>query len=254
MPDRISEHVIAVGVATIAALAIAGTVTYTRVQMLSDASGYVSRSERVRYALQRTLSTVQDAESAVRGYLITHEEPFLEPYVRARPELDSNLQSLTQLLSDSPTQVTRFRDLDRLARARLDRLNIVVGQIRDGTFVMPPAPRASSEAKKLMDSFRAQIAVMQSYEDARLAERLRTSANAREVALISTVSMSGIAAGLVLLLDHGEPPGRDQDPGQRALARYHIEEHWRWSHCHGCRRRHPLPQSGGRRVDRLVPG
>jgi PAS domain S-box-containing protein len=51
-----------------------------------------------------------------------------------------------------------------------------------------------------MDSFRAQISVMQSYEDARLAERLRTSVNAREQALISTVSMSGIAAGLVLLL------------------------------------------------------
>jgi PAS domain S-box-containing protein len=191
---------IALGAATIAAIAIAGTVTYTRVQMLSDASGYVSRSERVRYALQRTLSTVQDAESAVRGYLITHEEPFLEPYTHARPELDSNLQSLTQLLLDSPSQLTRFRELDRLARARLDRLNTVVGQIRAGTFVMPPAPRASSEAKKLMDLFRAQIAVMQSYEDSRLAERLRQSANARQVALISTVSMSGIAAGLVLLL------------------------------------------------------
>src|SRR6201996_5452655 len=118
MPDRISEHVIAVGMATIAALAIAGTVTYTRVQMLSDASGYVSRSERVRYALQRTLSTVQDAESSVRGYFITHEEPFLEPYTRAPAELDSNLHSLTQLLADSPIQVERFRELDRLARAR----------------------------------------------------------------------------------------------------------------------------------------
>ncbi len=254
MPDRISEHVIAVGVATIAALAIAGTVTYTRVQMLSDASGYVSRSERVRYALQRTLSTVQDAESAVRGYLITHEEPFLEPYVRARPELDSNLQSLTQLLSDSPTQVTRFRDLDRLARARLDRLNTVVGQIRDGTFVMPPAPRASSEAKKLMDSFRAQIAVMQSYEDARLAERLRTSANAREAGAHLDREHVRNRRRARAAPHHGEPPGRRQDPGQRALARYNIEEHWRWSHCHGCRRRHPLPQSGGRRVDRLVPG
>jgi PAS domain S-box-containing protein len=217
MPDRITEHVIAVGVATIAAIAIAGTVTYTRVQMLSDASGYVSRSERVRYALQRTLSTVQDAESAVRGYLITHEEPFLEPYSHARPELDSNLQSLTQLLADSPSQLTRFRELDRLARARLDRLNTVVGQIRAGTFVMPPAPRASSEAKKLMDSFRAQIAVMQSYEDTRLADRLRQSANARQVALISTVSMSGIAAGLVLLLVM---------VSRRAATRIRASERW----------------------------
>ena len=188
------------GAATIAAIAIAGTVTYTRVQMLSDASGYVSRSERVRYALQRTLLTVQDAESAVRGYFITHEEPFLEPFNHARPELDSNLQSLTQLLADSPIQLARFRDLDRLARTRLDRLDTVVGQMRAGTFVMPPAPRASSEAKKLMDSFRAQIAVMQSYEDTQLAERLRTSATARKEALISTVSMSAAAAGLVLLL------------------------------------------------------
>jgi PAS domain S-box-containing protein len=200
MPDRISEHVFAVGVATIAAIAIAGTVTYTRVQMLSDASRYVSRSERVRYALQRTLLTVQDAESAVRGYFITHEEPFLEPFNHARLDLDSNLRSLTQLLADNPEQLARFRELDRLARTRVDRLNTVVGQIRAGTFVMPPAPRASSEAKKLMDSFRAQIAVMQSYEDARLAERLRTSATARQEALISTVSMSGLAGALVLLL------------------------------------------------------
>ncbi len=200
MPDRISEHVFAVGVATIAAIAIAGTVTYTRVQMLSDASGYVSRSERVRYALQRTFSTVQDAESAVRGYFITHEEPFLEPFNYARPQLDANLRSLTQLLADSPEQLGRFRELDRLARARLDRLDTVVGEIRAGTFVMPPAPRASSEAKKQMDLFRAQIAVMQSHEDTELSERLRISATARKEALISTVSMSGIGGGLVLLL------------------------------------------------------
>ena len=65
---------------------------------------------------------------------------------------------------------------------------------------MPPGPRASSEAPKLMDSFRAQIAVMQSYEDAQLTERLKKSATARQEALISAVSMSVIAAGLVLLL------------------------------------------------------
>ena len=191
---------IGVGMATIAAIAIVGTITYTRVRLLSDAAGYVSRSERVRYALQRTLSTVQDAESAVRGYYITHEDPFLEPYIGARTELDSNLQSLTELLADTPTQLERFRELDHLARARLDRLNTAVKQMRDGTFVMPAPPRASSENKKLMDAFRAQIRVMQQYEDSQLTERLRASQRARKQALISTVSMSGIATTLVLLL------------------------------------------------------
>ena len=195
-----SERVIWVGLAAIASMSIAGAVTYSRVQLLSDAAGWVSHSERVRYSLQRTLSTVQDAESAVRGYLITHEEPFLEPYTHARAELDSNLKSLTALLADSPAQVTRARALERLARARLDRLSSTVNSIRDGTFVMPQAPRASSESKRLMDSFRAQIAVMQAEEDSTLAGRLAMAANARRTALICTVSMSGIAAALVLLL------------------------------------------------------
>jgi PAS domain S-box-containing protein len=187
-------------VVTLAAIAIAGTLTYTRVALLSDASGYVNRSERVRYALQRTLLTVQDAESGVRAYYITHEDPFLEPFLRSRAQLDENLESLTRLLADSPNQLERFRELDRLARARLDRLNTVVTDIHAGTFVMPAAPRAASEAKRLMDSFRAQIAVMQSYEDSRLAERLRVTAKARTEALVSTVAMSGIAVALVLLL------------------------------------------------------
>ena len=200
MQRLVSERVIWVGMAAIAAIGVAGAITYTRVQLLSDAAGWVNRSEHVRYSLQRTLSTVQDAESSVRGYLITREEPFLEPYTYARGELDYNLQALTALLADSPTQLTRARQLDRLARARLDSLKSTVNSIRDGTFVMPKAPRASSESKRLMDSFRAQIAVMQSYEDSRLAGRLGMAANARSSALISTVSMSGVAAALVLLL------------------------------------------------------
>jgi PAS domain S-box-containing protein len=200
MRGWISERVIWVGIAAIAAIGIAGAITYTRVQLLSDEAAWVSRSERVRYLLQRTLSTVQDAESAVRGYLITHEDPFLEPYTYARGQLDYNLQTLTALLADSPAQLIRARELDRLAGARLDRLNTTVNSIRDGSFAMPTAPRASSESKRLMDSFRAQIAVMQSYEDARLAGRLGMAANARWTALTCTVSMSGVAAALVLLL------------------------------------------------------
>jgi len=37
-------------VAAIAAIVVAGFITYTRLQLLSDAAGWVSRTERVRYA------------------------------------------------------------------------------------------------------------------------------------------------------------------------------------------------------------
>jgi PAS domain S-box-containing protein len=195
-----SERVVWVGLAAIAGIGFAGAITYSRVQLLSDSAGWVNHSEHVRFSLQRILSIVQDAESAVRGYLLTHEEPFLEPYTHARADLDSNLKTLTALLADSPVQIKRSRELDQLARERLERLRSTVNSIQEGTFVMPPAPRASSETKRLMDSFRAQIAVMQADEDAKLAGRLSSAANARRTALICTVSMSAIAAALVLLL------------------------------------------------------
>ena len=64
---------------------------------ISDAAGWVNRSERVRFSLQRILSTLQDAESAARGYLISHEDVLLGPYRGARVQLDTELRSLTSL-------------------------------------------------------------------------------------------------------------------------------------------------------------
>ena len=80
MIRRIFERVTWVGVVAIVAIVIAGAITYSRVHLLSDAAGWVNRTERVRFSLQRILSTLQDAESAARGYLISREDAFLEPY------------------------------------------------------------------------------------------------------------------------------------------------------------------------------
>jgi CHASE3 domain sensor protein len=155
MVRRISERVIWVGAVAIVAILMAGGITYSRVHLLSDATGWVSRTERVRYTLQRVLGTLQDAESAVRGYFITREGPFLAPYISARATLENDLRTLSTLLADSPSQLSRARELDRLAHARLDRLDEVVNSLRDGTFVMARPPLAFSEGKKAMDAFRA---------------------------------------------------------------------------------------------------
>src|SRR5882724_3903342 len=200
MIRTIFERVIWVGVVAIVAIVLAGAITYSRVQLLSEAAGWVDRTERVRFSLQRILSTLQDAESAARGYLISHEDVFLAPYTGARAELDAELRALTPLLADRPEQLARAQELGQLAHARLDHLDKGVKSIREGTFVMPKGPLATSEAKRLMDACRALIAAMQVEENSQLASQLVTAANARRTALAAAVSMSGIAAALVVLL------------------------------------------------------
>jgi PAS domain S-box-containing protein len=200
MIRRIFERVTWVGVVAIVAIVIAGAITYSRVHLLSDAAGWVNRTERVRFSLQRILSTLQDAESAARGYLISREDAFLEPYTGARVQLDAELRSLTSLLAERPDQLARAEELARRAHARLDRLDEAVKDIRAGTFVMPKAPLATSEAKRLMDSFRELVTTMQAEEASQLAGRVVATSHARSTALTATVSMSGIAGALVVLL------------------------------------------------------
>jgi PAS domain S-box-containing protein len=197
---RVGERVSWVAAAAILVIGITGLITYSRVQLLSDAAGWVNRTERVRLSLQRTYSTLQEAESAARGFLITHEEAFLEPYEQARPRLDSELKALGTLLGDSPGQLARTRELDRMAHARLDALDAAVRSMGEGTFVLPKAPIAASESIKLADAFRVQITTMQREEDAGLSGRMAAAARARQTALVATVSMSGVAAALVVLL------------------------------------------------------
>jgi len=200
MIRRISERVIWVGAIAIFAIVIAGAITYSRVQFMGETTEWVGRTERVQFILQRTLLTLQDAESAVRGYFITHEEVFIQPYTVAHIELANDLAALRSLLADSPEQLARAQELGRLAQARLAKLDEATSSMRAGTFVLPEAPLSTSQGKQLMDSFRALIAEMQAVEDTRLASQLQRASRARWTALTSAVSMSAIAAALVVLL------------------------------------------------------
>jgi CHASE3 domain sensor protein len=182
MIRRIFERVIWVGVVAIVAILIAGAITYSRVQLLSDAAAWVNRTERVRFSLQRILSTLQDAESAARGYLISREDAFLEPYTGARVQLDAELRSLTSLLTERPDQLARAGELARRAHARLDHLDEAVKTIRAGTSVMPKPPLATGEAKRLMDSVRTLVATMQVEEASQLAGRVVATSHARSAA------------------------------------------------------------------------
>src|SRR5690349_1800125 len=122
MVRRIFERVIWVAAVTIIAIVLAGSITFSHIQSLGEATAWLDRSERVRFSLQRTLSTVQNAESAVRAYYITHEDAFLSPHTQARAQLDTDLHTLASQLSDSPAQLARLRNLDHLTHARLDAL------------------------------------------------------------------------------------------------------------------------------------
>src|SRR5579864_9220187 len=81
-----------------------GAVAYLNFQTLKQDSALVVRSGDTLTALEDVLSTVKDAETGQRGYLLTNKDSYLDPYNTAILEIGPSLDALQRLTLDNPTQ------------------------------------------------------------------------------------------------------------------------------------------------------
>ena len=85
----------------------------------------VEHTLNVQQAITRTLSLAQDAETGQRGFLLTADNEYLEPYQKAVAAMVPQLEALDALVADNAEQVERAR----LLRAETDeRLRIIAAR------------------------------------------------------------------------------------------------------------------------------
>ncbi|MFK7607299.1 MULTISPECIES: response regulator [unclassified Pseudomonas] len=77
---------------------------------------WVEHSDRVITNANESAKITLDLETGMRGYLITGDEHFLDPYVVAKPQIVAQLESLQELVSDNPQQVDRVKRLEALQK------------------------------------------------------------------------------------------------------------------------------------------
>ncbi|WP_296257429.1 MULTISPECIES: response regulator [unclassified Pseudomonas] len=75
---------------------------------------WVEHTDRVINNINRSLKLSVDMETGMRGFLLTGDERFLDPYEVAKPSIIAELQGLEELVADNPTQVDRFKRLAAL--------------------------------------------------------------------------------------------------------------------------------------------
>ncbi len=110
----------------LAVLMVVGAVSYNSTAKLIDSAEWVRHTHEVLNGADNTLSSLKDAETGQRGYLITGEESYLEPYQGSRELVDQELKRLRELTSDNPVQQTRLNALEPLVRARFATLQQVI--------------------------------------------------------------------------------------------------------------------------------
>jgi diguanylate cyclase (GGDEF)-like protein len=90
-----------------------------------ETADWVTRTYKLLEDLQVTLSTLKDAESGVRGYVITGDETYLRPYHAAVVVVDRRMGRLKRLTAHNITQPARLATIEALISARLASLGEV---------------------------------------------------------------------------------------------------------------------------------
>ena len=117
------------------------------------------------------LSALKDAETGQRGYLITGDKSFLEPYLGVRDSIVGDLETLRLL----PLIAEHREHLDAavpLVNAKLAEMARLIELRRDHDMASVVAAVASGQGKRLMDSIRTELNIFIRLENVMSAEHV----------------------------------------------------------------------------------
>ncbi|MBF0370289.1 MAG: CHASE3 domain-containing protein [Magnetococcales bacterium] len=93
---------------------LVGVVSSVTVYLVQRNNGWVRHTGQVIQQGGKVEKLVIDMETALRGFLLTGKEHFLEPYHQANNQIDNSLRHLTELVSDNPSQQQQALEIKKL--------------------------------------------------------------------------------------------------------------------------------------------
>jgi PAS domain S-box-containing protein len=209
---------LAVVAVPLAALALAGAVFAGFQQQDEQAAQRVAQSDAVRLALQRVTVDLVNAETGVRGFLLTRQTTFLEPFEEAQTSTNQDINRLVGLVKDDPGERARAQKVKSLAAARLTHLQALLAATD-----VPVSSELSllAESKLSMDAVRAELSQMDHVEAglqaARTADhnRITTWFNVAITVVIGLGLAGGVTVSLLFGIGVARRVRRLQDNADR---------------------------------------
>ena len=187
-----------IGFAALAA--IIGTRSLLIESQQADNRAVRSAFELERHIVQ-TLSLLQDAESGQRGYLLTGNQSYLEPYNKSVAAVAGEMKVLGAALVGTPSREAAFQKLTGLVDDKLRELAQSIGLYRQGKQAEAIELVRSDAGKAYMDGIREVIGAIRRDEGATLQSRLASADEAGErlrwasiVTLLGVLIMGALSA------------------------------------------------------------
>ncbi len=151
---------------------VSSLASFLSIRSLLDSNEWVSHTQEVIYDVNEFTAIMTDAQSGMRGYLVTGEEDFLDKFSTAEERSDVLYEKLKKLTADNPQQQSNLRELNPLKDEFFKYLNQRISQRKKG---WPVVAEELNRGKVLMDKMRKVLKRMESSEQDLLTERTSKS-------------------------------------------------------------------------------
>ncbi len=186
---------LAFAIAAIAVIVISA-VSYQSLKSRSASAELVRHTGDVIGGIEGVFSSIKDMETGQRGFLLTGEERYLEPYLQGRGRFINELELLSRLTVDNPDQQRRLRVLQQLAGEKLLEIEQTISQKRAGEGDAALAVVKTDRGREAMQQLRKLV------EEMRQAERdlLEARQTAWQAAAANSFLAQLFGAGTLLAL------------------------------------------------------
>jgi signal transduction histidine kinase/DNA-binding response OmpR family regulator/CHASE3 domain sensor protein len=172
MKNNFKRNLLISSFVSLVVLMISSTASYVSIKSLLDSNFWVKHTQEVIYNLNEGSSLLTEAQTSMRGYLITGNEQFVDRYEDAEKRSNYYFEKLDDLTVDNPSQQAQ---LDVLKGLRSNFFKYLNNQIVKKRLGKEAVTFDLEEGRKMMNVLRDRIKVVENTEQALLKERNENS-------------------------------------------------------------------------------
>ena len=182
-----------------AILVLIGMISYQNTRILIDTNTHLQRTQEKINKLEELLSDMKDAETGQRGYVLTGQKSYLEPYQTAVANINPKIAELKDLIIDQRSQQKQFAILKSLITAKLAILKQTIYLYQNQGFDAALQLIQTNQGKNLMDDIREVISEIKK-QDRRLLQYQLQAAKTSANDTVLTVAIATCLSFLVLAI------------------------------------------------------
>lgn len=161
------KNLVVAFLAAISLVIILSITSYSRINAFIESVVAVNNTTQVTLELEKIKATLREAETTKRGYLLTHDEQFLEAFTNSLNQYPKQIALVKELTSDNPEQQKSLARVEQLAKNRDDYFIKILEIFKS----RPIAPEEYLRGQAIMDYLIAEVNTMIFQENELLGKR-----------------------------------------------------------------------------------